>query len=64
VGPPWLNPRPAPLSQYDAACLQISRTAAPDQDDHPGAKGASTNHIKHQQAPLSREHCPLIRRAA
>jgi hypothetical protein len=28
-------------------------TAAPDQDDEPGAKGASTNDIKYQQAPLS-----------
>jgi hypothetical protein len=33
--------------------MRVSSTAAPDQDDQPGAKGASTNDVKHQQAPLS-----------
>jgi len=43
--------------------MRVSSTAAPDQNDQAGAKGASTNDIKHQQAPLSHQHCPLITRA-
>ena len=43
--------------------MRVSSTTAPDQDDQPGAKGGRPNHIKHQQAPLSDQHCPLIRRA-
>jgi hypothetical protein len=50
----------APLSQRESAAVREFGsvnagigTAAPDQDDQPGAKGASTYDIKHQQAPLS-----------
>jgi hypothetical protein len=33
--------------------MQASSIAAPDHDDQPGAESASTDEIKHQQAPLS-----------
>jgi len=64
-GVSWLNPRPPFIATQ--ACrrsedldqsMRVSSTPAPDQDDQAGAKGASTNDIKHQQAPLNHYHYP------
>jgi hypothetical protein len=59
----WLNParpffavRPWAVREF-GSLNAVSSTASPDEDNQPGAKGASTNDIKHQQAALS-QHCP------
>jgi hypothetical protein len=50
--PPLSQHEPAAVREFGSVNAGIG-TAAPDQDDQPGAKGASTYDIKHQQAPLS-----------